>query len=83
MTDYFVSEPSIIVFTVEELFISVKKCFKHITRIVRKIRKFMRMSLEHCKSKFNVIISIKIRNFKVITVYSRPNKFLFIIRLQQ
>jgi len=52
MRDYFVSQPTIIVFTVEELFISIEKCFKHITRIVWKIRKFLRMSLEHCKSKF-------------------------------
>jgi len=82
MRDCFVSELSIIVFTVEEVFISIERCFKHITRIVRKIRNFMRMSLEHCKSKFNVFIATKIRYFKVISVFSKPNKFLFIIRSQ-
>jgi hypothetical protein len=82
MREYFVSEPSITVCNVKELFITIEKCFEHTMRIVWKIRKILRMSLEHCKYKFNVFISIKTLNFKVIYVYSKPNKFLFIIRSQ-
>jgi hypothetical protein len=41
------------------------------------------MSLKHCKSKFTVFIAIKTANFKVITVYSKRNKFRSIISSQQ
>jgi hypothetical protein len=40
MTDYFFSEPYVMVFTEEELCISIGKCFKYLIQMLRKFRKF-------------------------------------------